>query len=299
MSFRILPVLALLMVVPALAADPLPAGVAARMGDVEIRIDELRSLIDSQSPEVRAQLARNPADLQRLVRSEALRKLLASEARGKGWDKRAEVVALMELVREQALASSYLANISRPPEGFPSETEIKTVYEQNQATFTVPKQYSLAQIYVLAPPEADKLAYDKARAKANDLAAKAKAKGADFGALAKARSEHAESASRGGDMGWVSEANLLPELREPVGALKKGEPTGPIKSSQGWHIFRLDDTRDKAVRPFAEVRDQIVSALRQRKVQETEQAYLNFVANKNPMNLNSGEIARLLENSAK
>ena len=299
MSFRILPVLALLMVAPALAADPLPAGVAARMGDVEIRIDELRSLIDSQSPEVRVQLARNPADLQRLVRSEALRKLLASEARGKGWDKRAEVVALMERMREQALASSYLANISQPPEGFPSETEIKTVYEQNQATFTVPKQYSLAQIYVLAPPEADKLAYDKARAKANDLAAKAKAKGADFGALAKASSEHAESASRGGDMGWVSEANLLAELREPVGALKKGEPTGPIKSSQGWHIFRLDDTRDKAVRPFAEVRDQIVSALRQRKVQETEQAYLNFVANKNPMNLNSGEIARLLENSAK
>lgn len=299
MSFRILPVLALLMVVPALAADPLPAGVAARMGDVEIRIDELRSLIDSQSPEVRVQLARNPADLQRLVRSEALRKLLASEARGKGWDKRAEVVALMERMREQALASSYLANISQPPEGFPSETEIKTVYEQNQATFTVPKRYSLAQIYVLAPPEADKLAYDKARAKANDLAAKAKAKGADFGALAKASSEHAESASRGGDMGWVSEANLLAELREPVGALKKGEPTGPIKSSQGWHIFRLDDTRDKAVRPFAEVRDQIVSALRQRKVQETEQAYLNFVANKNPMNLNSGEIARLLENSAK
>ena len=269
------------------------------MGDVEIRIDELRSLIDSQSPEVRVQLARNPADLQRLVRSEALRKLLASEARGKGWDKRAEVVALMERMREQALASSYLANISQPPEGFPSETEIKTVYEQNQATFTVPKRYSLAQIYVLAPPEADKLAYDKARAKANDLAAKAKAKGADFGALAKASSEHAESASRGGDMGWVSEANLLAELREPVGALKKGEPTGPIKSSQGWHIFRLDDTRDKAVRPFAEVRDQIVSALRQRKVQETEQAYLNFVANKNPMNLNSGEIARLLENSAK
>lgn len=299
MSFRILPVLAALMVVPALAADPLPAGVAARMGDVEIRIDELRSLIDSQSPEVRAQLARNPADLQRLVRGEALRKLLASEARGKGWDKRAEVVALMERVREQALASSYLANISRPPEGFPSETEIKTVYEQNQATFTVPKQYSLAQIYVLAPPEADKLAYDKARAKANDLATKAKAKGADFGALAKASSEHAESASRGGDMGWLSEANLLPELREPVGALKKGEPTGPIKSSQGWHIFRLDDTRDKTVRPFAEVRDQIVSALRQRKVQETEQAYLNFVANKNPMNLNSGEIARLLENSSK
>jgi len=299
MFARILPALFVLGVLPALAADPLPAGVAARMGDVEIRLDELRVLLDGLTPEQRTQLARNPADLQRVVRTEALRRLMVAEARTKGWDKRAEVVSLMERFREQALASSYLASVTRPPEGFPSEAEIKAAYDQNQAGFTVPKQYLLSQIYVLAPPESDKLAFDKARAKAADMAAKAKARGADFSALARANSEHSESAVRGGDMGWLSEANLLPELRDAVAALKKGEAAGPVKSSQGWHVFRLEDSRDKSVRPFAEVRDQIVVALRQRKAQETEQAYLNFVANKNPINLNSGEITRLLEGPAR
>lgn len=299
MLLRALPVLFVFAALPALSADNLPAGVAARMGDAEIRLDELRGIIDGLTPEARAQLVRNPAELQRFLRAEALRRLLAVEARGKGWDKRAEVTALLDRVREQALASSYLSSITRPPEGFPSEAEIKTAYEQNQATFTVPRQFMLSQIFVVAPPESDKAAFEKARARANDLAAKAKARGADFAALARANSEHAESATRGGDMGWLSEANLLPELREPVGALKKGEPTGPVKSSQGWHVFRLDDTRDKTVRPLAEVRDQLTAALRQRKAQDTEQAYLNFMSNKNPLNLNTGEITRLLENPAR
>ena len=76
MFARILPALFVLGVLPALAADPLPAGVAARMGDVEIRLDELRVLLDGLTPEQRTQLARNPADLQRVVRTEALRRLM-------------------------------------------------------------------------------------------------------------------------------------------------------------------------------------------------------------------------------
>lgn len=279
---------------PALANDKLPAGVVAKMGDIELKAEELRPLVDSLPPEIRAQLAQNPAELQRVVRTEMLRKALAAEARGKGWDKRPEVTAQMERAREQALVETYMNNLSRPPESFPSEAEIKAAYDQGQAAFAVPKQYRLSQIFVLAPPETDKLAFDKARTKATDLAAKARAKGADFAALAKGGSEHTESAGRGGDMGWVPETNLLPELREPVAGMKKGDVAGPVKAAQGWHVVRLEDVREKSVRPLAEVRDQVAGALRLRKARETEAAYLTFMTNKTPVSFSDAELSKLV-----
>lgn len=278
---------------PALAQDKLPAGVVAKMGDVELRAEELKAILDTLGPEAKAQLGQTPAELNRIVRAELLRKSLGAEARAKGWDKRPEVVLQLERAREQALVASYMNSVARPPESYPTEADIRAAYDQSQAAFAVPKQYRLAQIFVLAPPESDKAATTKAQAKLADLSDKARKKGADFAALAKSGSEHAESAAKGGDMGWVAEANLIPELRDPVGAMKKGDVSAPIKTAQGWHVLKLEDVREKGVRPLTEVRDQIAAALRLRRAQETEQAYLTFMTNKTPVNVSDAELAKV------
>jgi peptidylprolyl isomerase len=294
MRARCFALLFCLLVPPAFAAEKLPPGVIAKMGDIELKADELKSILDALPPDAKAQLAQSPQEMNRIVRTEMLRRSLAAEARAKGWDKRPEVVTQMDRAREQVLVSSYMNGLARPPESYPSEAEIKAAYEQNAATFAVPKQYRISQIFVLAPPESDKAAFTRAQTTANDLAAKVRARNADFAAIAKASSEHAESAAKGGDMGWIAEDNLIPELREPVAAAKKGMIVGPIKGARGWHVVRLDDVKEASTRPLAEVRDQLVAALRLRKAQETEQAYLTFMTNKNPVNLNDAEVTRLL-----
>ncbi len=279
---------------PAAAQDKLPAGVLAKMGDAELRVEELKAIIDAAGPDVKAQLAQAPNEINRVVRTELLRKALAAEARGKAWDKRPEVASQMDRAREQALVSSYMNSVSRPPETYPAEAEIRAAYDQSQNSFIVPRQFKLSQIFVLAPAETDKAAFAKAQAKINDLNEKARKRGADFAALAKASSEHAESAGKGGDMGWVAEASLIPELRDPLGALKKGDVGGPIKTAQGWHILRLEDIREKGVRPLPEVRDQIAAALRLRRAQETEAAYITFMTNKTPVSVNEQELGKLI-----
>jgi peptidylprolyl isomerase len=293
MRFRRVALLLCLLALPAVAAEKLPPGVVARMGDIELKADELKGILDGLPADARAQLAQSPQELNRIIRTEMLRRSLAAEARAKAWDKRPEVIAQMERAREQVLVTSYMNGVARPPESYPSEAEIKAAYDQNAASFAVPKQYRVSQIFVLAPPESDKAGYARAEKNANDLAAKVRAKNADFAAIAKASSEHAESAAKGGDMGWVAEDNLIPELREPVAAMKKGMIGGPVKAARGWHIVRLEDVKEASVRPLAEVRDQLVAALRMRKAQETEQAYLTFMTNKNPVNLNDAEVTRL------
>jgi parvulin-like peptidyl-prolyl isomerase len=262
------------------AVDKLPAGVVAKMGDVEMKTDELKQLLDALPPEARAQLAANPGELAKVVRTEMIRRSLAVEARGKAWDKRPEVMAQMDRARDAALVAAYMNSVARPPESYPSEAELKAAYEQNSASFSVPKQYRISQLFVLAPADTDKAAFAKALAKATDLAERAKKKGAD-------------SAAKGGDMGFVAESNLIPELREPIAALKKGDIVGPIKAPSGWHVVRLDDVREKGTKPLAEVRDQLWTFLRARKAQETEQAYLTFMTNKNPVSINDAELPRL------
>ena len=98
-----------LALLPAFAADKLPNGVVARMGDVELRADELRAIIETLPPEAKAQLATAPQELSRIIRLEVLRRALAAEARGKGWDKRPEVVSQMERAREQMLVARLAA----------------------------------------------------------------------------------------------------------------------------------------------------------------------------------------------
>ncbi|MBX9630103.1 MAG: peptidyl-prolyl cis-trans isomerase [Burkholderiales bacterium] len=293
MLFRCIAAMLLISALPALAADKLPPGVVAKMGDIELKVEELKAIVDSLPPEAKAQLAAAPQDINRVIRMELLRRALGAEARTKGWDKRPEVVAQMERAREQILVASYMNSVARPPETYPTDADVKAAYDQNAGQFLSPKQYRLAQVFVLAPPESDKAAFTKAQSKASDMAARAKVKSVDFAALAKAGSEHAESAAKGGDMGWVAEQNLIPELRDAVASLKKGDVVGPIKTSAGWHVVRLEDVKEKGVRPLPEVRDQLVNALRLRKAQETEQAYITFMTNKTPVVINDAELPKV------
>lgn len=75
----------------------------------------------------------------------------------------------------------------------------------------------------------------------------------------------------------------------------KGEISDPILGSTGWHIVRLMDTKAAAPRPLAEVRDTLVGTLRQRKVQELQQAYVASLLGKNPVAVNEARLRTLFE----
>lgn len=277
----------------AFAQEKLPPGVIAKMGDVELKAEELKLALDTLTNDQKAQIASQPQELGKLVRVEMIRRVLANEARSKGWEKRPDVVLQMERAREQALVANYMNSLVRAPDGYPSDAEIKAAYDQNSASFTQPKQYRVSQIFVLAPPETEKAAFTKAQNKANDVAAQARKRPDEFAALAKANSEHKESAEKGGEMGWVVENNLIPELRTPVASMRKGEVSGAVRGTLGWHIVRLEDLKERSVRPLTEVRDQISAALRFRKAQENEQAYLTLMTNKTPVSVNDSELQKL------
>jgi peptidyl-prolyl cis-trans isomerase C len=80
--------------------------------------------------------------------------------------------------------------------------------------------------------------------------------GADFAALAKEKSKD-PGAAEGGDLGYFSKEQMVPEFAEVAFKMYPGQISNPVKTKFGWHIIKVEDKRVKPVPSFEQVRDRI------------------------------------------
>jgi peptidyl-prolyl cis-trans isomerase C len=81
--------------------------------------------------------------------------------------------------------------------------------------------------------------------------------GADFAALAKEKSKDPGSAENGGDLGYFTKEQMVPEFAEVAFKLDKGQLSDPVKTQFGWHIIKVEDKRIKPTPTFEQVKPQI------------------------------------------
>src|SRR6202046_5617314 len=81
-------------------------------------------------------------------------------------------------------------------------------------------------------------------------------KGADFAELAKKKSKD-PGASDGGDLGFFTKEQMVPEFSAVAFALEPGKISDPVKSQFGWHIIKVEEKRDRKPPDFAQVKAQI------------------------------------------
>ena len=95
---------------------------------------------------------------------------------------------------------------------------------------------------------------------------------ADFAELARVHSEDT-SASRGGDLGWISPGDTVPEFERAMDALKPGEISNPVQSPFGWHLIQVQERRNE---DMSKERTRLMArqALRARKVDEAYQEWV-------------------------
>jgi parvulin-like peptidyl-prolyl isomerase len=279
------------------AADALETSeeVVARLGTTEIKAAEVKDIIRNLDPSVRQQAAKDPQLLGRVVRIELARIAVLGEAKEKHWDQQPDVVAQIERARSQTILASYLASVAAPPASYPSEAEVKTAYDQNRDRFTMPRQYHLAHIFVALPAGDDKKAEEAAEKKAEELARKARAKSGAFEEIARRNSDLPEAARNSGDLGWKYETQLLPEIKSVVAGMSKNEISDAIRTPTGWHIIQLLDTKAAGPQPLSEIHDSLVQYMRQRKLDENEQAYLAGLLENKHAAINEIALSKLIE----
>jgi peptidyl-prolyl cis-trans isomerase C len=82
-------------------------------------------------------------------------------------------------------------------------------------------------------------------------------KGADFATLAKEKSKDPSGAANGGDLGWFTKDQMVPEFADAAFKLDKGQISDPIHTQFGWHIIQVEDKRIKPTPSFDQVKPQL------------------------------------------
>jgi len=83
-------------------------------------------------------------------------------------------------------------------------------------------------------------------------------KGGDFAALAKEKSKD-PGAADGGDLGYFTKDQMVPEFADAAFKLDKGQISDPVHTQFGWHIIKVEDKRTKPTPTFDQVKSQLAN----------------------------------------
>ena len=144
-----------------------------------------------------------------------------------------------------------------------SPDEISRYYDSQKERFKTPKQVRTREILIKVDPldSSDKI--EEKGKKAEAILEKAK-KTRDFGSLAKQYSE-SQTASKGGDMGWVQKGMLDEQTETALFSMKRGEVSEVVRGRDGYRIFKVEEMVDEKQKSLDEVKDQILQTLRKEK----------------------------------
>lgn len=146
-----------------------------------------------------------------------------------------------------------------PPPAAPTEEALQKRYETEKNKFLAAEQRLISHIQVNVPANADAAAQKAAEDKAKQLAAQAKAPGADFAALARANSDDLGSKAAGGELGWMNKGDIPGAFDETAfGKLQAGQVSDPVKAEGGWHIIQVREIKSGSQQPFEAVRETLV-----------------------------------------
>jgi peptidyl-prolyl cis-trans isomerase C len=115
----------------------------------------------------------------------------------------------------------------------------------DDAVKQMPSEQEVHARHILVPTE------DEAKAIEDQLK-----KGADFAALAKEKSKD-PGAADGGDLGYFTKDQMVPEFADVAFKLDKGQISDPVHTQFGWHVIKVEDKRTKPTPTFDEVKGQL------------------------------------------
>lgn len=230
---------ALLLALPIGPARSQDDPVVAKINGVEVRQSDLAMAEEDMGQQ--AQALTGDARRDYLVSYVTDVILAAKAAEAKKVQDQGEFKSRIAFIRNKLLMETLLQ-----AEGKAAVTDqaMKKVYDE--AVTQMGSEQEVRARHILVPTEAE----------AKAILAEIK-KGTDFAELAKQKSKDPGAAAEGGDLGYFSKEQMVPEFAEAAYKMDKGQLSEPVKTQFGWHIIKVEDKRTKPVPEFDKVKDQI------------------------------------------
>lgn len=239
--------LALAVVVASCNRRPPDEEIVARVGDVYLTHKDLEKRLDLEGF--------SPDQINRYVERWVNREVLYQEAQRLGLENTEELAWELELVEKEFLINKLLERTYAEKVQV-TEEMVTSYYQSHQDLFRVNEDFVHVFHLVTETREAANLARQSLLA------------GRPFEDVAREYSV-GPFKDRGGDMGFIKESDVIPELRRIAFRSSVNDVSSVISSSYGYHVIKVVDKLKKDdVRPLVSVRDEIVARLRANKEQQ-------------------------------
>lgn len=145
--------------------------------------------------------------------------------------------------------------------------EAEAYYQEHKASYGAPERAHARHILIAVPENASASEETKAKERIKEVQDKINA-GADFESLAKDHSDDTESGKKGGDLGWFTKGQMVPEFEKAIFNPEKTNTTrGPIRTAFGYHFIQLIEHKPAETRPFKEVSSLVKEQIQREKAQ--------------------------------
>ena len=210
--------------------------------------------------------------------SQIVQQLVNEELLSQKIDKENKLTLLaLEHEKRSAKAAQMVSKILK---NFPNDELVKSAYQNLTNEFKGSLEYNASHILVKEEGQAKTIRKDISNGK-------------NFEALAK---EHSigPSGKNGGNLNWFDLGSMVPEFSTALMVLSEGDISQPVQTKFGWHLIKLNKTREKKIPEFQEIKTQLVQNLRQKKINDylkslTENSEISFVGK----NINPNEITNI------
>ena len=168
-----------------------------------------------------------------------------------------------------------------------SDKQARKYYQENQEEYKVPEQVRARHILIQTEPDAGETQKAEAKDKIQEVEKKLQS-GQDFSELAKQYSD-CQSSEKGGDLGYFGRGQMVESFDEAAFALEPGEVSDIVESRFGYHLIKSEDKKPAETKSFDEVKESVREKLRQEKIMQDLEPYIESLKRKYPVEKNLPE----------
>lgn len=256
----------------------------AMVGNTKITQADLEREIKNL-PEFAQKLFEGGEGKERFLNELIKKELLYQEALKKGLDKDSEYQKKVEDFKKLTLIGQLLEKEIQSKAKV-TEPDAKAYYEKHKAELASVSQIKASHILVKTEAEAKKIS-------------ETLKKGANFAELAKKYSIDPGSAKNGGDLGYFSPGQMVPEFEQAAAKLKPGEISEPVKTKFGYHIIKVTDKKMGKPVDFEKVKNAIMQRLSAEKQKEVFDSYVEDLKKSYKVEINKEALSKLAAGAEK
>jgi len=233
--------------------------VLARIKGRKITLEEFRVRIGEIPSYYQGFLATQDGKIE-LLNGMIAEAVLIQKAKEEGLHKREDIGRKLKNVEDRVLLETMIQELQKDRIAVADE-EVKEYFEKNEEKFTNPEQVRVSHILVNKKSEAKSIL--------NELR-----EGTNFEKLARKYSIDSITAARGGDLGYISRGEMIPEFEDVAFALEnKNDISGIVETPFGYHLVKLTGRKQMRKKNQEEIDYEIRTSIQNEKLDRLMEKY--------------------------